>query len=62
MNCSSFIIEMYLSALNNVYTHQWMHDLITELLKCFESEVKGKVTQSCPTLCDPVDYTEHGIL
>ena len=21
-----------------------------------------KVTQSCPTLCDPVDYTVHGIL
>ena len=24
--------------------------------------VIGKVTQSCPTLCDPVDYTVHGIL
>ena len=24
------------------------------------SEVK--VTQSCPTLCDPIDYTVHGIL
>ena len=24
------------------------------------SEVK--VAQSCPTLCDPVDYTVHGIL
>ena len=24
------------------------------------SEVKG--AQSCPTLCDPVDYTVHGIL
>jgi len=21
-----------------------------------------KVVQSCPTLCDPVDYTVHGIL
>ena len=21
-----------------------------------------KVAQSCPTLCDPVDYTVHGIL
>ena len=21
-----------------------------------------KVTQSCPTLCDPMDYTAHGIL
>ena len=25
-----------------------------------ESEVKG--TQSCLTLCDPMDYTVHGIL
>ena len=23
---------------------------------------KLKVTQSCPTLCDPVDHTVHGIL
>ena len=21
-----------------------------------------KVTQLCPTLCDPMDYTDHGIL
>ena len=27
-----------------------------------ESEVKVKVTQSCPTLCNPIDYTIHGIL
>ena len=25
-------------------------------------EVKVKVTQSCLTLCDPMDYTVHGIL
>ena len=24
--------------------------------------MKVKVTQTCPTLCDPVDYTVHGIL
>ena len=23
--------------------------------------VKVKVTQSCPTLCNPMDYTVHGI-
>ena len=23
--------------------------------------MKGKVTQSCPTLCDPMNYTVHGI-
>ena len=24
--------------------------------------MKVKVTESCPTLCDPMDYTVHGIL
>ena len=27
-----------------------------------EVKVKVKVAQSCPTLCDPMDYTVHGIL
>ena len=27
-----------------------------------KSEVKVKVAQSCLTLCDPMDYTVHGIL
>ena len=25
-------------------------------------KLKVKVAQSCPTLCDPIDYTVHGIL
>ena len=25
-------------------------------------KVKVEAAQSCPTLCDPVDYTAHGIL
>ena len=25
-------------------------------------KVQVKVAQSCPTLCDPMDYTVHGIL
>ena len=29
---------------------------------CLFSPLKVKVTQSCPTLCDPMDYTVHGIL
>ena len=28
----------------------------------YESEVKVKVAQSCLTLCNPMDYTVHGIL
>ena len=27
-----------------------------------EYKVKVKVAQLCPTLCDPMDYTVHGIL
>ena len=27
-----------------------------------ESEVKVKVIQSCPILCNPMDYIVHGIL
>ena len=26
------------------------------------TKVKVKAAQSCPTLCDPMDYTVHGIL
>ena len=26
------------------------------------SESEVKVAQSCPTLCDPMDYTVHGIM
>ena len=33
------------------------------LCRCtFLLKVKVKVAQSCPTLCDPMDYTVHGIL
>ena len=28
----------------------------------YSLKVKEKVAQSCLTLCDPIDYTEHGIL
>ena len=31
-------------------------------LRMVKSEVKVKVVQSCPMLCDPMDYTVHGIL
>ena len=29
---------------------------------CLGIRVKVKVAQSCPALCDPMDYTVHGIL
>ena len=40
------------------------HLIVTRILlwhgQKIESEVK--ITQSCPTLCNPMDYTVHGIL
>ena len=35
-------------------------ETITTLL--ISHEVKVEVTQLCPTLCDPMDYTVHGII
>ena len=41
----------------------WVTEEVKEkILKIPESEVKVKVTQSCLTLWDPMDYTVHGIL
>ena len=39
-----------------VYTHTWF------LMKLRDSKVKVKVAQSCPTLCDFMNFTVHGIL
>ena len=30
--------------------------------KVQDEKVKVKITQSCPTFCDPMDYSIHGIL
>ena len=30
--------------------------------RIYHLKVKVKVTQTCPTLCDPMDYTVHRIL
>ena len=35
---------------------------IDKTLEFEDMKVKVKVTQSCPTLCDPNDYTIRGIL
>ena len=36
--------------------------LTLEVWMAERKKVKVKATQSCPTLCDPMDYTVHGIL
>ena len=35
---------------------------ISLILNVYLLALKVKVAQSCPTLCDPIDYTVHGIL
>ena len=45
----------------------WMHRLIhfavqQKLTQHCQATMKVKVAQSCPTLCDPMDYTVPGIL
>ena len=42
-------------------------NIISEKQRCFYNarlihQAKVKVTQSCPTLCDPMDYIVRGIL
>ena len=37
-------------------------DKSATLKKKKKSESEAKVSQSCPILCDPMDYTVHGIL
>ena len=32
------------------------------MCQCVEFDQRNKVAQLCPTLCDPMDYTVHGIL
>ena len=34
----------------------------TNMLASHKYEVEVKVAQLCPILCDPMDYTVHGIL
>ena len=42
----------------HVYTRENFEGEVLVVLKW----LKVKVTQSYPTLCDPMDYTVHGIL
>ena len=41
-------------------SHPWLQQWFLVFLSYWVKEVKA--TQSCPTLCDPMDYTVHGSL
>ena len=49
-------------------TWKWMKSFFSNYIEhlsksgCNPLKVKVKVTQSCPTLCNPMDYTVYGIL
>ena len=36
--------------------------MIQPVRLCYVMLLKVKVAKSCPTLCDPMEYTVHGIL
>ena len=40
----------------------WKYNALETLSRQIRGALWVKVTQSCPTLCDPMDYTLHGIL
>ena len=54
-----YIIINFFIYFNRVCDDSW--DYFLNFLIYF-SAVTVKVTQSCPTLCNPMDYTVHGIL
>ena len=56
---NSVIVFKYLFSLllEDKYELNWISPLQCSLLR----NVKMKVAQSCPTLCDLIDYTVHGI-
>ena len=54
-------------ALHSIYqqiwkTRQWPQDWKRSVFIPIPKKVKIKVTQSCPTLCNPMDCTVYGIL
>ena len=52
----SMLINLIVVISHNVYIHQNIKFYILKV------KMKVEVAQSCPTLCDPMDCTVHGIL
>ena len=48
-----FLSIQYLASVNDITN--------SPKTTCLSESGKVKVTQSCPTLCNPKDYTVHGI-
>ena len=60
------VLAIINSAAMNIGVHGSLSDLVSSVCmprsRPIHFKVKVKVAQSCPTLCDPMDYTVHGIL
>ena len=54
--------EKYCKILRDMLKNVWIIREKYHISTWEWSEVKWKVAQSCLTLCDPLDYTVHGIL
>ena len=55
-------LQLFLQQSNNI-TKKVEAKILTFLPTCLlNGKVKVKVAHSCPTLCNPIEYTVHGIL
>ena len=45
-----------------IHEQRYLHKMPGLVLAAIYDCLKVKVAQSCPTLCDPMDYLVHGIL
>ena len=60
---ATFIVICLFKDVSNENIWSWNTDpMSSSRAKCVFPYVTVKVTQSCQTLCDPMDYTVHGIL
>ena len=55
-------VKVGIPVLHQVYLLDHQLSYVQNIKSYFNGEVKVKVAQSCPTLCNPMDYTVHGIL
>ena len=53
-----YIISIYFFRFFSIISYYKISNIVPHAIQWTEV----KVTQSCPTLCDPMDYTDHGIL
>ena len=60
--CISFSLQFLLLSNNLETFRSEIFRVILSLQLYWGMKLKGKVVQSCPTLCDPMDCIVHGIL